>query len=144
MDKGTPIGKARGLGSAHGGAEHWKLQRFTALGNLMLGAWFVASVLMMPSLSYTNLTDWLGGLFPATAMILLIVTTIWHARLGLQVLVEDYVHEEGNKFAAIAVLNFLAAGGAVFGILCVLRVVVAAAGQQSMQDMIASLQGGGA
>ena len=127
MDKGTPIGEVRGLGPAHGGAEHWKLQRMTALGNLLLGAWFVASILLLPSLDYTNVRDWLGGVAPASAMILLIASTFWHARLGLQVLVEDYVHEDGNKFAAMVVLNFLAVGGATFGIVCVLKLALGGA-----------------
>jgi len=77
MDKGTPIGEVRGLGSAQQGAEHWKLQRFTALGNLLLMAWFVASLLLMHDLGYVAISDWLSGMFPSTAMVLLIVSTIW-------------------------------------------------------------------
>ena len=140
MDKGTPIGQARGLGSAHQGAEHWKLQRYTALGNLLLLAWFGGSLLLIPNLSYTNITDWLAAPVPSTLMVLLILSTIWHARLGLQVLIEDYVHEDGNKFAAMAVLNFLAVGAAVFGVLSVLRIVMATLG---VQAITAVMQGGG-
>ena len=127
MDKGTPIGEVRGLGAAHGGADHWKLQRTTALGNLLLGAWFVASILMLPNLDYGNVRDWLSGVVPATAMVLLIVSTFWHARLGLQVMIEDYVHEDGNRFAVTVLLNFLAVGGAVFGVICVLKLALAGA-----------------
>lgn len=127
MGNGTPIGEVRGLGSAHRGEHHWMLQRYTAMGNLVLGAWFVASILLIPKLDAANVHDWLDGLVPATAMILLIASTFWHARLGLQVMIEDYVHEQGNKFAATSLLNLLAIGGAVFGVLCVLKLALGAA-----------------
>jgi succinate dehydrogenase / fumarate reductase membrane anchor subunit len=127
MASGTPIGEVRGLGSAHCGEDHWMLQRYTAIGNLVLGAWFVASILLIGKLDAANVHDWLGGLVPVTLMILLIASTFWHARLGLQVIVEDYVHEQGNKFAVTALLNLVAIGGAVFGVLCVLKLALGGA-----------------
>ncbi len=127
MGKGTGIGKVRGLGSAHHGAHHWLLQRFTAVGNLVLIAWLAASIVTLPDLGYETASKWLAAPVPATAMILLIVSTFWHARLGLQVLVEDYVHNAGSKFGALVLLNLAAIGGAVFGIFAIARLALTGA-----------------
>ncbi len=127
MGEGTSIGKVRGLGSAHSGSHHWLLQRFTAVGNLLLLLWLVASLLMLPNLSYPTVIEWIARPVPATAMALLIVTTFWHARLGMQVALEDYVHTPANKFAVFALLNFAAFGGAAFGLFCVIRLALGGA-----------------
>jgi len=127
MGNGTSIGRVRGLGSAHHGAHHWLLQRFTAVGNLLLVLWFVASLIMLPDLGYASVSEWLARPLPATAMALLIISTFWHARLGLQVLAEDYIHSPGNKFAVILLLNLAAIGGGAFGIFCIVRLALGGA-----------------
>ncbi len=127
MGNGTSIGKVRGLGSAHEGAHHWLLQRFTAIGNLVLTVWLVGSLLWLPNLGHGTVTQWLAQPVPATAMVLLVVSSFWHARLGLQVLIEDYVHNAGTKFGAIALLNLAAIGGGAFAIFSVVRLALAAA-----------------
>ncbi len=127
MGNGTSIGKVRGLGSAHHGVHHWLLQRFTAIGNLVLVVWFVASLLMLPNLGYPTVVEWIARPVPATAMALLVISTFWHARLGVQVMLEDYVHEPANKFACIAALNLLAFAGAAFGLFCIIRLALGGA-----------------
>jgi succinate dehydrogenase / fumarate reductase membrane anchor subunit len=127
MGNGTSIGRVRGLGSAHSGAHHWLLQRFTAIGNLVLMAWFIVSVLLLPDLNYTTAREWIAAPVPATAMALLIISTFWHARLGLQVMLEDYVHDDGSKFAVIALLNLAIFAGAAFGLFCVVRLALGGA-----------------
>ncbi|QYU68689.1 succinate dehydrogenase, hydrophobic membrane anchor protein [Leptolyngbya sp. 15MV] len=127
MGNGTSIGRVRGLGSAHHGGHHWLLQRFTAVGNLVLMLWLVASILLLPDLGYETVTGYLSQPLPATAMALLVLCTFWHARLGLQVLVEDYVHDAGNKFAAITLLNLATFGGAAFGVFSVVRLALGGA-----------------
>ncbi len=127
MGNGTSIGRVRGLGSAHNGAHHWLLQRFTAIGNLLLTVWLIVSILLLPDLSYDTAHEWLSAPVPATAMALLIVSTFWHARLGLQVVIEDYVHDHGNKFAAVAALNLAAFAGAAFGLFCIARLALGGA-----------------
>lgn len=127
MGNGTSIGKVRGLGSAHHGVHHWLLQRFTAMGNLLLVGWFAVSLILLPALDYGTVTRWLAEPVPALAMALLVISTFWHARLGLQVMLEDYVHEAGNKFAAIAALNLAAFGGAAFGLFSILRLALGGA-----------------
>lgn len=127
MGNGTSIGRVRGLGSAKTGSHHWLLQRFTAIGNLVLVLWFIVSLLMMPNFSYEAVREWIARPVPATAMALLIVSTFWHARLGMQVMFEDYVHEHGNKFAVLALLNLAAFAGAAFGLFCVIRLALGGA-----------------
>lgn len=126
MGNGTSIGRVRGLGSAKTGVHHWLLQRFTAIGNLLTGLFLAASFVMLPDLTYASVAEWLARPVPAVAMILLVVTTFWHARIGLQVLVEDYVHEHANKFACIAALNLAACGGIAFGVFCIIRLALGA------------------
>ncbi len=126
MGNGTSIGRVRGLGSSHSGSHHWLIQRFTAVGNLLLVLWFIASLLMLPNLHYLTVREWIMRPVPATAMALLIVTTFWHARLGMQVMFEDYVHESGSKFAVFALLNLVTFGGAAFGLFCIIRLALGA------------------
>lgn len=126
MGDGTSIGKVRGLGSAHNGSHHWLLQRFTAIGNLLLVFWFIASVLLLPNMNYATVREWIARPVPATAMALLVVTTFWHARLGMQVMLEDYVQTPANKFAVFAALNLATFGGAAFGLFCVIRLALGA------------------
>jgi succinate dehydrogenase / fumarate reductase membrane anchor subunit len=127
MGNGTSIGRVRGLGSARAGAHHWLLQRFTAIGNLILVGWLAVSFVLLPNFNYITVHDWLSRPVPATAIALLIISTIWHARLGMQVMLEDYVHEHGNKFAAIAALNLVAFGAGAFGLFCAIRLALGAA-----------------
>lgn len=126
MGNGTSIGKVRGLGSAHSGAHHWLVQRFTAIGNLVLVVWFVASIALLPNLNYATVIEWITRPVPATALALMVICTVWHARLGVQVLIEDYVHEHANKFAALAALNLSAFAAAAFGLFCVVRLALGA------------------
>jgi succinate dehydrogenase / fumarate reductase membrane anchor subunit len=126
MGNGTSIGRVRGLGSAKGGVHHWLLQRFTAIGNLLTLIFLVVSLVLLPDLNYATVIEWIARPVPAVLMILLVVTTFWHARLGLQVLVEDYVHEHANKFACIAALNLAACGGIAFGVFCIVRIALGA------------------
>jgi succinate dehydrogenase / fumarate reductase membrane anchor subunit len=126
MGNGTSIGRVRGLGSAHSGAHHWLLQRFTAIGNVILTTWFVVSLLLLPNYNYITVHDWITRPVPATALGLMIFCVFWHARLGVQVMLEDYIHEAGSKFAVIAILNLLTFAGVAFGLLCVIRLALGA------------------
>ena len=127
MGNGTSIGRVRGLGSAHEGAHHWLLQRFTAVGNLVLMLFLAISIALLPNYSYGTVTGWASQTLPATALALLIVSVFWHARLGLQVLIEDYVHDAGTKFGVLTLLNLATIGGAAFGIVSIARLALGGA-----------------
>ncbi|MHA7818527.1 MAG: succinate dehydrogenase, hydrophobic membrane anchor protein [Erythrobacter sp.] len=119
MGNGTSIGKVRGLGSAHHGAHHWLAARTTAIGNLILMVWFITSLVLLGDYSYASVVKWLSQPIAAVPMILLIISVFYHARLGLQVVTEDYIHEPGSKFAVLSALNLAAIGGGAFAIFSV-------------------------
>lgn len=119
MGNGTSIGRVRGLGSAHEGAHHWIVQRFTAIGNLVLMSWLAVSLLMLGDLNYETVSAWLRKPIAAVPMMLLVISLFWHARMGLQVLIEDYVHNSGTKFGALSALNLAAFGGGAFALFSV-------------------------
>jgi succinate dehydrogenase / fumarate reductase membrane anchor subunit len=124
MGNGTDIGRVRGLGSAHEGEQGWMQQRMTAIGNLLLVGFLVCSILLLPDLSYGTLSGWMAHPVPACALALLVVNVFWHARLGLREMIGDYVHDDGNKFAAFLLVNFAAAGGVAFGLFSIVRVAL--------------------
>jgi succinate dehydrogenase / fumarate reductase membrane anchor subunit len=119
MGNGTSIGRVRGLGASHHGAHHWLLQRTTAIGNVVLMAWLLVSFVMLGDFDHGSVVAWLSQPVAAVPMMLLVVSLFWHARLGLQVLIEDYVHDAGSKFAAISALNLASFGGGAFAIFSV-------------------------
>lgn len=119
MGNGTSIGRVRGLGPAHHGAHHWLVQRFTAIGNVVLMSWLLVSLVMLGDYGHANVAKWLSHPLNATAMILLVISLFWHARLGLQVLLEDYIHDAGSKFALLSALNLATIGGGAFAIFSV-------------------------
>ena len=121
MGSGTNIGKVRGLGSAKHGGGHWISQRTSAVGNLLLTTWLVASLMLMPNFDQGTLAQWLAQPTVAVPMILMLVSIFWHVRLGLQVLIEDYVHDDALKFGAITLLNFYVVTSLVFGIFVVAK-----------------------
>ena len=127
MGNGTSIGRVRGLGSAHSGSHHWLMQRFTAIGNLVLTIWLAISLIGLPNYSFITVHDWIVHPLPALAMGLLLFSVFWHARMGLQVVIEDYVHEAGLKFATMSALNLVTFAGAGFGLLSVIRLALGGA-----------------
>ncbi len=91
-DSAQALSKVLGRGSAHEGAHHWRVQRLTAIALLLLGAWFVISLVLLPDYSYAAVRDWAGGLCNATLLALFAAVACWHSQLGVQVVIEDYVH----------------------------------------------------
>ena len=118
----TPLGRVRGLGSAKEGVSHWWTQRVTALALIPLAVWFVASVISLAGADYPAVAIWLGSPVVAGLMILLLIATFYHAALGLQVVVEDYVHDEGTKLAAILIIKALCLVLGLTGVLAVLKI----------------------
>lgn len=137
MGNGTSIGRVRALGSAHSGTHHWMLQRLTALSSLALMAFVLVSFAGLGKYDYETVVGWLVRPLPALVVALLIVSLFWHARLGLQVVIEDYVHEAANKVAVMVLLNLSMFGGAAAGLFLLARVVFAAIGQGAAQQAVA-------
>ncbi|HUP68062.1 MAG TPA: succinate dehydrogenase, hydrophobic membrane anchor protein [Sphingomicrobium sp.] len=124
-ESSTPLGKVKGLGSAGEGGEHWLSERITSIALLLLGTWLIASLLLLPALDHHSLTEWLHAPSGAVPMALLVIIAFKHALDGMKVIVDDYVHDEGNRFACNLVLLFLAVGGAALALFALARVAFA-------------------
>ena len=103
-----PLAQVRGLGSAHEGGHHWGVERATSVATLALLVWLGVSLWRLPSLDQQMVSQWLRAPLAAVPMLLLIVALFRHLRDGLIVIVEDYVHEEGNKLICLLLINFAA------------------------------------
>jgi succinate dehydrogenase / fumarate reductase, membrane anchor subunit len=117
----SPLGRAVGLGSAKEGVEHWWRQRLTAVALIPLVLWFVITLVGHVGLDRREAVAWLGSPIPAILMILLIGVGVYHAALGLQVVVEDYVHREWSKLTLLIALRFAGVFLGVAGIFAILR-----------------------
>jgi succinate dehydrogenase / fumarate reductase membrane anchor subunit len=101
----SPLGRARGLGSAKDGTHHWWAQRVTAIALVPLTVWFVASVIGLAGAPLIELQAWVASPVVAVLLLILVGATFQHARLGVQVVIEDYVHHEGVKVALLLAVN---------------------------------------
>ncbi|WP_310467678.1 succinate dehydrogenase, hydrophobic membrane anchor protein [Sphingomonas sp.] len=121
-DSATPLGRVRGLGPSRHGGEHWLADKVTSLALLLLGAWLIASLLWLPSLDRASVLEWLRAPSGALPMALFIVAAFRHGLDGLKVVVDDYVHDEGNRFALNTLLLFLAVGGGALALFSLARI----------------------
>lgn len=120
----TPTSRARGLGSAKSGVDHWIAQRVTAVGNLFLGLWFIVSLVSNRGMSYTEALLWLSEPLNAVLLILLVISAFYHAVLGSQVIIEDYIHNEAFKIFKLLGQRLLFFGLAVAAIFSILSVAL--------------------
>ena len=118
----TPVGRARGLGSAQSGFRHWWMQRVTAVALIPLTLWLGVAIAALPGASYSDVVGWVGEPVNAIFLMSLVVATCYHAALGLQVVVEDYVHSERVKIGTIMVLNLLFALAVLVAFYAFLRI----------------------
>ncbi len=120
----TPLKRARNLGSAKSGVQHWWIQRVTATALVALSIWFVVLVLGLMDADYTIARATLARPWNAILMIGFLIATFWHAMLGLQVVVEDYVHTHWKEVALLLAIRFLAVLGALASVLAVVRIAL--------------------
>ena len=123
----TPLGRVHGLGPSGEGAEHWWEERLSAIAVSLLLVWLIVSLLRLPALDHGTLAEWLSQPVAAVPMLLLILTAFWHSKMGLQVVVEDYVHDEGGKLFWIVLINFAAVLGGALAAFSVLKIALSAA-----------------
>ncbi len=112
-DLRTPLARARGLGSAREGVKHWWAQRLTAIALVPLVVWFAISLVMLSGADYDIARAWIGSPLVMVLLILTIVIGLHHGQLGLQVVIEDYIHGDGWKLALIVAVRFVAV---IFGL----------------------------
>jgi succinate dehydrogenase / fumarate reductase, membrane anchor subunit len=117
----SPLGRAIWLGSAKAGVEHWSRQRVTAVALVPLTLWFVGSIIAYSGSDYSTIVTWLKAPLTTLMMVLLLVALFYHTALGLQVIVEDYVHSAA-KIAVLLLVRLLCFAIAAAGILTVLRI----------------------
>ncbi len=116
----TPLGRVRGLGSAKSGTEHFWLQRLTAIANLPLSLFVIGLIISTAGSNFAAVKATLGSPFVAIPLLLFVISAAWHMRIGMQVIIEDYVPSEGPKVALLLANTFFtfAVGiGCVFAIL---------------------------
>ena len=123
-ESATPLGKVRGLGSAHHGGGHWLEERFTSISLVLLSFWLLFSLIMLPNFELATLKEWLGSAWAAIPMALFVVTAFKHGLDGLKVAVDDYVHDEGNRIGLHFVLTMAAIAGAAVALFALARIVL--------------------
>jgi succinate dehydrogenase / fumarate reductase membrane anchor subunit len=128
MSLRSPIGRVLGLGAAKEGVSHWWSQRVTSVALVLLCLWFVASLLRMPTSDYDHVVTWIAEPLNAVLLLLLIGTLVYHSLLGVQVVVEDYVHHHGLKIATMMLLTFAHVAVAALASFAVLRIAFGGAG----------------
>jgi succinate dehydrogenase / fumarate reductase, membrane anchor subunit len=124
----TPLGRVLGHGAAHAGTEHWWSQRVSAVALLLLGAWFLVSMLLLPGFSFESVHQWLARPWNAVLVILLAAATAWHSSLGVQVVIEDYVHQPFIRVVALILSKF---AHVLLAAIALLAVVLVALGNGS-------------
>jgi succinate dehydrogenase / fumarate reductase membrane anchor subunit len=120
MSMRTPLAKVRGLGSAKSGTGHFWLQRLTAVANIALVSFLIGLLFALVGADYETVRRTLAKPYIAVPLLLLVLSAVTHMRLGMQTIVEDYVHSEGRKIAALVLNTFFAV---LIGITCVFAVL---------------------
>ena len=125
MSMRTPLGLARGLGSAKDGTHHWWMQRVISVIMVPLMLWFVISLLTISRVDYPTFQHWMSRPWNAGLLLALLSTMFYHASLGMQVVYEDYVRPECRKVMAIIITNLLLLVLAAVAIVSVLKIALA-------------------
>ncbi len=119
MSMRSALGRVRGLGSAKSGTGHWWSQRLSAIALVPLTLWFVGSLVVLAGASHAEIVAWVSSPIVASLLVLLVATTFYHSYLGLQVVIEDYVHNEPLKLATLIVVQGASFVLALIGIVSV-------------------------
>ena len=123
MDYRTPLSTVRGLGSAKSGTTHWWMQRVTAVALIPLSFWLIYFLGLSLTAPYQQTVTWLATPFNSVCIVAWIIAAFYHAALGLQVVIEDYIATEGPKIISIWVVNLAFLFLAIAALLAVFRIV---------------------
>jgi len=121
-DLRSPLNRARGLGSAKSGVHHFWMQRLTAVALIPLVIWFAVSLVMLSGADYGMARSWLSSPFVMVLLILTICIGLYHGQLGMQVVIEDYVHNDGVKLAMLVAVKFIAVFFGLAAIIASMRI----------------------
>ena len=113
MSLRTPLGRARGLGSAKSGSHHWWVQRVTAIALIPLMIWLAWSVISLLGAGQSEVQAWIAQPFNAALLLAVVIAVFHHAQLGMQVVIEDYVHTPWMELTLQLTVKFLAILGAL-------------------------------
>jgi len=125
-DSASEIGKVRGLGSAREGGDDWLAERVTSVALLLLGSWFLASLLFLPALDQRTIVEWLHGPSGAIPMALLVIVAFWHGVDGLKQVTLDYVDSDVSRWVIDTIFFFLAVAGASMALFALARIAFGA------------------
>ena len=123
-DLRTPLKRARGLGSAKDGTGHFIWQRVTAIAVALSGLWLLGVLLSLRTAHYQFIRDLVVDPINATVLVVFLLSAFWHARLGVQVIIEDYVHTPLTGAVAQLAVLFICALAAIASVLAVLRIAL--------------------
>jgi succinate dehydrogenase / fumarate reductase membrane anchor subunit len=126
MSLQTPLARARGLGTAKKGVQHWWWQRLTAVALVPLCLWFIGTIVTMQASDYSTVINWIQSPLVSGLLVFLIAALFYHTQLGLQVVIEDYVHSEWVKITALIVAQFLMVLLALTAVIAVLKIALGA------------------
>jgi succinate dehydrogenase / fumarate reductase membrane anchor subunit len=126
MSLRSPLSRAKGLGSAKQGTHHWIWQRLTAIALVPLSLWFVFSVIAQSGASYEEVIAWVETPLVAILLAVFLATLFHHSQLGLQVVIEDYIHSEWKKISLLVLVKFAHVLMAAAGIFAVLKIALGA------------------
>ena len=122
MSLKSPLGRVLGLGSAHDGTGHWWAQRVTGVALVLLGIWFTGSLAGLENLGYETMLAFVAEPLNGVLLTLLALTVAWHSQLGVQVVIEDYVHAGAAKVAALVLSRFAHVFIAALSVWAILRI----------------------
>jgi succinate dehydrogenase / fumarate reductase membrane anchor subunit len=126
MSLRTPLGRVLGLGTAKDGTELWWAQRVSAVALLLLGVWFIFALVVNNRLAHTELIQFISAPFNAVLLSILSVTVAFHSYLGVQVVIEDYVHSSGTKVVSLLLSRFAHVFVAIATVYAILRIGIGA------------------